>query len=133
MHRKDKIGIGRIIARAGTVPRFAAMLPSHYAADLHLVFMSHADDMRTPTTVIEERDPEPAGDQEVTSAAALVRELHIKEADLSAYPTPSIQQFYANLKALALEQGRALRWLTIWSLISRSFRREVPFLRPSSP
>ena len=129
MQRKDKIGIGRIIARAGTVPRFVAMLPSFDPAGLHLVFMAYADDMRTPTTVIEERDPEPAGDQEVTSAAALVRELHIKEVDLSAYPNPSIQHFYANLEALALEQGQAPEVVDALEPDLAGFQAKEPFLK----
>lgn len=107
MHRKNKVGIARVIPRAGMIVRFVAMVPSMEPQGLYLVYLPYADDMRIPTSVIDERDSTPADEPEVTSAAAVVRELHLKEVDLSAYPNPSIQHFYANLEALALEQGQA--------------------------
>ena len=129
MLRKEKVAIASIIPRAGTIVRFVAMLPSLDPPGLYLVYMPYADDMRVPTSVIDERDPEAAGEREVTSAAALVRELHIKEVDLGVYPNPSLQHFYANLEALALEQGQAPETVDALDPDLDGFQQKSPFLK----
>ncbi len=127
MIKDDKIAIVRFIPRDNSVVRFCALLPQEEKVDeedgfqtppgFQCIFLPFADDIRDLNQIMEAAGYEPEGqndeeeksifDQltkdEKNAAKLLVKNMTI-DFNSRNFENPSIQQFYAGLQALALNE-----------------------------
>ena len=105
----EKIAIVRIVARANSSPRFAALLPQQevmdsegvqvYPPGMHVIYLPYADDIRE----IDLEETPKAEEEHIAKAKQLVKTLRIR-FDSTQFENPALQRHYAALQALALDK-----------------------------
>ncbi|CDW84185.1 ku p70 dna helicase [Stylonychia lemnae] len=121
---EDKIAIVRFIPRDNSVVRFCALIPQAERVDeddgfqtppgFQLIFLPYADDIRDINSIFEaagynEEDPEDKSifdqltNEEKQAAKLMVKNMYI-DFNSRNFENPSLQQFYAGLQALALNE-----------------------------
>ena len=105
----EKVAIARFTARARSAPRFVALLPQREELDedgiqitppgFHVIYLPFADDLRN----LDLPKTDKATEGQVLLAKKVVKSLRIK-FDSRSFENPSLQKYYSNLQALALER-----------------------------
>jgi ATP-dependent DNA helicase 2 subunit 1 len=113
MIEKDKIAIVRLIAKETSILRFCALLPQIESVDpednfrhpqgFNMIFLPYADDIRSPESIIKREKIVKVNEQQVAAAKLLVKNLSI-DFDSRQFENPAIQNFYATIQALALNE-----------------------------
>jgi ATP-dependent DNA helicase 2 subunit 1 len=103
MTKLNQIAIVRFLARAGSVMRFCALLPSEDPPGFQMIFLPYADDIRNPESILSKREVNLAPDNLVKAAASYISNVHINDFNVGSYYNPTIQHFYSRLEALALD------------------------------
>ena len=125
--KEDKIAIVRFIPRDNSVVRFCALVPQEERIDeedgfqtppgFQLIFLPFADDMRDLDAIFEAAGFQPGDDveepsivdtltkEEKNTAKLIVKNMEI-DFNSRNFENPSIQQFFAGLQALALNEEK---------------------------
>lgn len=106
MRKLGKVAIVRFIARAGALVRFGALIPSEDPPGFFLIFLPYADDMRNPEILKASEEPAKPEEPLIASAAQMISNIQLGEFDIKSYYNPTIQHFFTNLEALALQEPK---------------------------